>query len=77
MSGRAWLLLSWVLVGAVVLFAHAVVLWQLRNAGRRIVLAAILIPPAAPVLAWREGRRVAPALWLALVATYVVLRTLE
>lgn len=78
MSPRAWLLLAWVLVGAAVLFVHAVVLWQARRAaswGWR--LGAIVVPPIAPVLAWREGRRVAPVAWVILVVAYVVLRLLE
>ncbi len=77
MTGRAWLLLSWVLVGAAVLVVHAVVLWQLRSVGWRAKVAALLIPPIAPALAWRAGRRVAPILWAVLVVTYVALRLLE
>jgi len=77
MSGRAWLLIAWILVGAAVLIVHAVVLadvWlKARKIGRRWKLAA-LIPFAAPIAAWADGRRISPLLWLALVATYLGLR---
>lgn len=79
MTGRVWLLLAWVLVGAAVLVAHAAVLWQLRGSELdwRARLAALLVPPLAPVLAWRAGRRASPIAWALLVITYVVLRLLE
>lgn len=79
MTPRTWLLLSWIVVGAAVLIVHTVVLWQVLRA-REVAprwrwLA--LLPPAAPVVAWVEGRRVAPVLWGVFVAVYVVLRVLE
>lgn len=79
MSPRVWLLLVWVLVGAAVLVVHAVVLWQVIRA-RQVEprwrwLA--LIPPLAPVLAWVDGRRVAPIAWIVLVVVYVTLRLFE
>lgn len=80
MTANAWLLLSWVLAGAAVLVAHAVVLAQALRAPEldgRWRAAALLLPPAAPVAAWVAGRRVAPVLWLALVVLYAVLRLLE
>ena len=77
-TGEAWLLLAWVLAGAAVLVAHAVVLVQAIGA-RELGwwrLAAVL-PPVAPITAWKAGRRAAPVAWLLLVLTYVVLRLLE
>lgn len=77
MSGRAWLLIAWILVGAAVLIVHAVVLAQVwihaRAIDRRWKLAA-LVPPLAPIAAWRDGRRAAPILWLVLVLSYAGLR---
>lgn len=79
MTARVWLLLVWVLVGTAVLVVHAVVLWQVIRA-RQVEprwrwLA--LIPPLAPVLAWVDGRRVAPIAWIVMVVVYVTLRLFE
>jgi hypothetical protein len=78
-TARVWLLLVWVLVGTAVLVVHAVVLWQVIRA-RQVEprwrwLA--LIPPLAPVLAWVDGRRVAPIAWIVMVVVYVTLRLFE
>ncbi|MEQ8457727.1 MAG: hypothetical protein RLO52_47725 [Sandaracinaceae bacterium] len=76
MTSGTWLLLSWILVGAATLVVHALVLWQVlwaeKPAGKWRWLA--LIPPAAPVIGWLGGRRVAPILWGVLALTYLVLR---
>lgn len=76
MTPGAWLLLSWILVGAAALIVHAVVLWQVlwakEPAGRWRLMA--LFPPAAPVIGWLGGRRVAPILWGVLALTYLALR---
>lgn len=80
MTGPAWLLLSWVLVGAAVLVAHALVLRQClsaRELPRRVRLLAFLLPPVAPLVAWIAGRRVAPVLWAGLLVAYLVLRGFE
>lgn len=78
-TGRTWLLLSWILVGWVFLILHAVVFWQAARAknveARWRWLA--LIPPVAPVVAWKGGRRVAPILWSILLLAYLVLRAFE
>lgn len=80
MSGHAWLLVAWIVVGAAVLIVHAVVLAQVwvhaRALDWRWKLAA-LVPVFAPIAAWIDGRRVAPILWLLLVAGYAGLRVLE
>lgn len=79
MSARGLLLLSWIAIGAAVLVVHAVVLWQVIRA-RELAWkwrALAIIPIAAPILAWRDKRRVAPIAWGVLVALYVVLRLLE
>ncbi len=78
-TAHAWLLFSWVLAGAAVLVAHAVVVVQALGASELDWRwrAAALLPPLAPVAAWVAGRRVAPVLWLALVVLYAVLRLLE
>lgn len=79
MSAHAWLLLSWVLVGAAVLVAHAVVVAQAlcaRQLDWRFRLAA-LVPPIAPFVAWYGGRRVAPIAELVLIVVYATLRALE
>lgn len=79
MTPRAWLLLSWIVVGAAVLIAHAVVVVQVFRA-RKLAWKHrwwALVPVAAPVLAWIDGRRVSPIFWGALVLTYLVLRAVE
>jgi hypothetical protein len=76
MGSAAWMLIAWVLVGAAFLLAHAVALWQGVSA-RSLPPAwriAALLPPAAPVVAWKGGARVAPVLWGVALVTYVVLR---
>ncbi len=76
MSPKAWLLLSLIFVGAATLTAHAVVIWQIlraRELSWRSRLWAI-VPVFAPIVAWVDGRRVSPIVWMALVVTYVVLR---
>jgi len=76
---HAWLLLSWIVAGAAMLLVHAVVLYQVfwaRDLPRRHRPWA-LIPVAAPVLAWIDGRRVAPLIWVAVLITYLALRALE
>jgi hypothetical protein len=78
-TARAWLLLAWIVVGAAALTVHAVVFWlaiRARNVEWRWRAWAIL-PPIAPVIAWIDGRRVAPIVWLVLVATYAALRFLS
>jgi hypothetical protein len=77
-SGRAWLLIAWIVVGAAALVVHAVVLWQVLRA-RDLApkwRALAIIPVAAPVLAWMDKRRTAPILWAVLVGGYVILRLL-
>lgn len=80
MTGRVWLLLAWIVVGAAVLFAHVVVLAQVwlhaRKLSWRWKLAA-LVPLVAPVAAWIDGRRAAPLAWVVLVATYIALRLVD
>jgi hypothetical protein len=79
-SPRIWLLLAWILVGAALLVVHAVVLWQLVRVealARRWRVLGLLVPPAAPIVLWVGGGRVAPALWLLAVLGYVVLRAME
>ena len=78
-TGEAWLLLSWTLIGAAWLVVHVVTVWlSLRAADLRLRLRLVaLLPPAAPVVAWVAGRRVAPVLWGGLLLAYAVLRMLE
>jgi len=78
-TGEGWLLLSWVLAGAAWLVAHVAVVWlalSARELSTRLRLLSLL-PPAAPVVAWVAGRRVAPVLWGVLLVTYAGLRMLE
>lgn len=74
-----WLLLWWIVVGALFLVVHFAVLFQVaRNpepAVRWRLLA--LIPPFAPIVAWVGGRRIGPVAWLVVAVLYVVLRLLE
>ena len=79
MTSDTWLLLSWIVVGAAVLVAHAVLVWQvLRSddlpAGVRWWA---LVPVVTPVLAFKAGGRWSLAVWALLLLTYVVLRSLE
>jgi hypothetical protein len=77
-SPKAWLLSAWVVTGAALLFAHAVVTWQglsAKELSRRARLAA-LVPPLAPLVAWRAGHRIAPIAWATLLLSYATLRCL-
>lgn len=61
------------------LVAHVVVFWQVVRA-RTLAPKwrwGALFPPATPWLAWLDGRRVAPIVWIVLVVLYAVLRLLE
>jgi hypothetical protein len=75
-GARVWLLLAWIVVGTAVLIVHALVVWrgvrakQLSWTWRLLAL----VPPAAPVVAWRAGHRALPIVWGVLVIGYVVLR---
>jgi hypothetical protein len=75
-SARAWLLVSWILVGAAVLVVHVVLLYQVVRAREYRWTTRIwaIVPPLAPVVAWLEGRRAVPILWVVLVVLYVILR---
>lgn len=81
MSASAWLLIAWILVGAAVLFAHAVLLAQVWLGARKVGwlprMLALFVPVAAPIVAWIDGRRVAPIVWTVLVLTYIGLRLAE
>lgn len=81
MSASAWLLIAWVLVGAAVLFAHAVLLAQVWLGARKVGLLprmiALFVPVAAPVIAWIDGRRISPIAWTVLVLAYIGLRLAE
>ncbi|MGF1466366.1 MAG: hypothetical protein ACFCGT_09540 [Sandaracinaceae bacterium] len=73
------LLLSWVLVGAALLFVHVLILAQVLRAaslswGAR---ALALFPPFAPIVAWVGGRRVTPVVWAVLLVVYLALRLLQ
>lgn len=77
---RTWLLLSWILVGAAVLVAHVVLVWQILRRmgdppGRQRWWA--LIPVVAPFFAYHDKRWVTLGVWGSLVLAYVVLRFLE
>lgn len=76
MTATAWMLLAWVVVFAALLVVHAVVLWQGMRAGELEMKWRwfALLPPAAPVVAWLNGARVAPVMWGVFLSTYVVLR---
>ncbi len=79
MTGHAWLLLSWIVVGAAVLVAHVVLVWRVLRSddlpARQRWWA--LLPLATPVLAFKAGRRWSLGAWVILLVTYVVLRLLE
>ena len=79
MTPRAWLLLSWIVVGAAMLVVHAVVLFQVFRAEKLPKKHRwwALLPVVAPVLAWIDGRRAAPIVWVGVLLTYLVLRALE
>lgn len=79
MTGRTWLLLSWIVVGAAVLVVHAVLLWQVFRSEKlswswRL---GALVPVVAPVAAWVEGKRASVIVWGLTVVLYVALRSLE
>lgn len=69
-----WLLLQ-VLLGAAALLAYVVTLWQAaRSDAPAKVRWLALLPPLAPVVAWRSGRRVAPIVVAVLIFAYVLAR---
>lgn len=75
MPSEALQLLALTLLLAAWLVVHAVTTWQaliLRELGGKRWAA--LLPPVAPFVAWRGGRRIAPVLWGGLLAAYVLLR---
>ena len=75
MTPKAWLLLSWIVVGTALLVVHVVVLFQALRGDQKARWFA-LIPPAAPVFAWLHGARIVPIVWGLLLALYVGLRSL-
>lgn len=79
MTPRTWLLLSWIVVGAIVLIAHAALVWLVIRSkeppGRHRWWA--LIPLATPFFAFRDKRWVALGVWAGSIVTYLVLRLLE
>src|SRR5689334_13246678 len=83
MSAAAYLLIALTVVGAVWMCMHVLTVWhasrprtgdegQAEWSWRRGAVA-LLLPPAAPVVAWLGKRRVAPILWGLACATYVAL----
>jgi hypothetical protein len=66
-----------VLAFAVLLTTHVTIAFSLaRRAPRWRGALALVVPPLAPVWAWREGMRVRAALWLAFLLVYVASRLL-
>lgn len=65
-------------LGATVMVLHLVLVWLVVRPGSAAGVAgrvlSVVLPPAAPVLAWRAGRRVAAGLWVVAVAAYVAVR---
>ncbi|MFW5926290.1 MAG: hypothetical protein ACOCV4_09000 [Myxococcota bacterium] len=76
MTASAWMLLTWVLLGAVFLVLHALALWQGLRPGELTARWrwVALFPPATPVVAWVNGARVGPVLWGVVLVTYAILR---
>lgn len=81
MTGRTWLLLSWIVVGTAALVAHAVLLWQVLRVERaKLPLGwrlGALIPAVTPFVGWAVGKRATVVVWGVLVGIYMVLRMLE
>ena len=75
-TGDAWLLASWIVVGALVLVAHLGLLWTAWRAPTLTIGLKLLslVPPLTPVMAWIGGARTGPIAWLVLVVLYTVLR---
>ncbi|MDH5492446.1 MAG: hypothetical protein OEY14_10880 [Myxococcales bacterium] len=60
------------LLGAGMLLAHlAALLAALRSRQPRWMRAAAILPPLAPIVAWRGGARLGPLLWLLLLLAYL------
>ncbi|MCB9596381.1 MAG: hypothetical protein H6719_26905 [Sandaracinaceae bacterium] len=79
MTPRTWLLISWIVVGATVLVAHAAMVWQVIRSkdppGRQRWWA--LVPAVAPYLAFKDRRWITLGIWTTSVVAYLVLRALE
>jgi hypothetical protein len=77
-TAEAGLLIAMTLAGAAFLVVHVITTWQALVtdglAWKWRLLA--LLPPAAPVVAWKAGRRVSPLLWVGVLSCYAVLRVL-
>ena len=73
-----WLLVSWTLCGAVLLFAHLVLLWKTLHSSLSPGLRAlsVVVPIATPVVGWLAGSRVFPLVWVFALAVYVWVRSL-
>lgn len=65
-------------LGATLIVLHLLVVWFAVRPGARAGAIprtlAVLVPPLAPVVAWRAGRRVAAVLWALVVIAYVAVR---
>ena len=70
------LLIAWVIIGAIALVVHGI---TLREAFRFVDkhsyrIAALIVPPLAPYLAWRGGARFLSFLWVTVVVVYAIAR---
>ncbi len=69
-----FVLATLVLLFAVWCILHLLVAKGLARASRREALFALLLPPLAPVFAWRRGQTRRALSWGALALLYLVLR---
>lgn len=79
MTDQEALLTSWIALGALWLFVHALLLarcLRARELSRGLKLLALL-PIATPIVAWRAGSRVLAGLWLSVGLLYAWLRHLS
>jgi hypothetical protein len=76
MTSASTLLVALVVLGAAWLLVHLLLLWRALRAQQlgRGLRALALVPPATPVLAFMAGARLAVLAWVALGATYGLLR---
>jgi hypothetical protein len=79
MTDQEALLTSWITLGALWLFVHALLLARcLRARGLSPWLRLLaLVPIATPIIAWRRGSRLLAGVWLAVGLLYAWLRHLS
>lgn len=77
MTRAMWIMLGLVTVLTAWIFVQGILVGRLASSTetRRFRPLWILVPPLAPLAAFRAGSRVVPLVWLTLGVTYAILQT--